>query len=76
MDSFQINIPEAEREKAREVFECFKKKRFFQRDGENAKEQSDKIKQILEEVDDVRICNKIVNWHHDKVYTHLLTLQQ
>ena len=68
-------VSEEKNAEAREVFECFKKRRFYQKEEENAKEQSAKIENILGQVRE-ESRSRIVNWHHDKVYTHLLTLQQ
>ena len=63
----QQMISVEEEELANEVFSCFKKKRFYQTEGENKSEQSDNIKKILVPVISEESLKKLVNWRHTEV---------
>ena len=67
MNPSQTNISKEEEEKARQVFECFEKKRFYQTEGENKSEQSDNIKKILVPVISEESLRRIVDWKHTDV---------
>ena len=62
MNPSQTNISKEEEEKARQVFECFEKKRFM----ESSNEQSNKIEEILK-LDSEESRKRIVNWKHTEV---------
>ena len=70
MNPSQTNISEEEEEKARQVFECFKKSSF----EESSNEQSKEIEGILESVIE-ESRKRIVNWRHTEVTSSCFTIQ-